>query len=98
MGEIGISRHEFLYDMQWWEINSVIRGYRRRNRFTQQLIAENIYTTMHVMRDPKGKSVEDLFPSLFNHDDDNDMPPISDEEVEDLQADIAAYNADNSKP
>lgn len=84
--------------MQWWEINSVIRGYRRRNRFTQQLIAENIYTTMHVMRDPKGKSVEDLFPSLFNHDDDNDMPPISDEEVEDLQADIAAYNADNSKP
>ena len=84
--------------MQWWEINSVIRGYRRRNRFTQQLIAENIYTTMHVMRDPKGKSVEDLFPSLFNHDDDNDMPPISDEEVEDLQADIAAYNADNGKP
>ena len=84
--------------MQWWEINSVIRGYRRRNRFTQQLIAENIYTTMHVMRDPKGKSVEDFFPSLFNHDDDNDMPPISDEEVEDLQADIAAYNADNGKP
>lgn len=32
MGEIGRDRREFLYDMQWWEVRSVIRGYRRRRR------------------------------------------------------------------
>lgn len=32
MGEVGIPRHEFLYELKLWEINAIIRGYRRRNR------------------------------------------------------------------
>lgn len=30
VGEIGISRHEFLYELDLWEINAIIRGYRKR--------------------------------------------------------------------
>lgn len=32
MGEIGRDRREFLNDMRWWEIRSIIRGYNRRSR------------------------------------------------------------------
>lgn len=30
MGEVGIPRSEFLYELRLWEINAIIRGYRRR--------------------------------------------------------------------
>lgn len=30
MGEIGIDRRTFLYELKHWEILSIIRGYRRR--------------------------------------------------------------------
>lgn len=38
------------------------------------------------MRDPKGKTVTDLFPMLFDEDDDEEpAPPITEEEVAHLQ-------------
>lgn len=35
------------------------------------------------MRDPKGKKVTDLFPQLF--EDDDDEPPVSEDDVKELQ-------------
>jgi hypothetical protein len=32
VGEIGYNRNEFLYDLKLWEIRSIIRGYRMRER------------------------------------------------------------------
>ena len=37
MGEIGRDRHEYLYEMRWWEILLIIQGYRRRNVLQYQL-------------------------------------------------------------
>ena len=68
-------------------------GYRRRHRLAHQLLAECVYAGQYAMRDPQGKTVIDLFPMLFNDDDDDPEPPISDEEAEDLQALMAAENA-----
>ena len=94
MGEIGIPRHEFLYDLRFWEVRRIIRGYRQRDRLKHQLIAECTYAAMFAMRDPKGKTVEDLFPMLFEDDDDDyDEPPISEKEVADMQALMKAYNS-----
>lgn len=31
MGEIGISRHEFYYELKWWEVKAIIRGYNNRH-------------------------------------------------------------------
>ena len=47
------------------------------------------------MRDAKGKTVQDMFPMLFDEDDDDDEPyfPISDEEVAQLQEEMSALNA-----
>ena len=94
MGEIGIPRREFLYDLHFWEVRRIIRGYRRRDLLKHQLMAECVYAAIHVMRDPKGKTVEDMFPMLFEDDDDDyDEPPISEEEVADMQAFMKAYNS-----
>lgn len=93
MGEIGIPRREFLYDIRFWEVRRIIRGYRRRDLLKHQLMAECVYAAIHVMRDPQGKTVADMFPMLFDNDDDDDEPPISEEDVADMQAMMDAFNA-----
>ena len=93
MGEIGIPRHEFLYEIRFWEIRRIIRGYRRRDTLKHQLLAECAYATIYAMRDPKGKTVADIFPMLFDDDEDEDEPPITEEEVDNLQQLMADINA-----
>ena len=95
MGEIGIPRHEFLYDLRFWEVRRIIRGYRNRDRLTHQLLAECAYAAMFAMRDPKGKTPRDIFPSLFPTDDDDatDSAPIDASEVARLRAMMREENA-----
>ena len=93
MGEIGIPRREFLYDIRFWEVRRIIRGYRRRDLLKHQLMAECVYVATYAMRDPQGKTVADMFPMLFDFDDDDDEPPLTKEDVDDLLADINAYNS-----
>jgi len=97
VGEIGISRREFLYDIRFWEARRIIRGYRRRNRLTHQLLAECVYAATYMMRDPKGKTAEDIFPMLFEDDDDDKpaQPSISQEDIDNLQQLMANNNFEN---
>ena len=69
MGEIGIPRREFLYDIRFWEVRRIIRGYRQRDLLKHQLMAECAYAATYAMRDPKGKTVADMFPMLFDNDE-----------------------------
>ena len=86
MGEIGIPRREFLYDIRFWEVRRIIRGYRRRDLLKHQLIAECAYAAIYAMRDPKGKTVKNLFPGIFADDDDpDDDPPITGDDIRELQ-------------
>ena len=92
MGEIGIPRREFLYDIRFWEARRIIRGYRKRGRIFMQLLAENVYASTFAFRGSEGKTVKDMFPSLF--EDDRDIGPgITQEEQDELQALMAAENA-----
>ena len=94
MGEIGIPRRDFLYDLRFWEVRRIIRGYRNRDRLKHQLMAECAYAAIYAMRDPKGKTVADMFPQIFEDDDDEDQePPMTDEEASELQAEMDAFNA-----
>ena len=98
MGEIGISRHEFLYELTYWEVLRIIRGYRRRGRLRDQLIAEAVFAAMHTMRDSKGKTVKDFFPMLFEDPDDDDREPaepLSEEGYAYEQALMNAWNMAN---
>lgn len=71
----------------------MIRGYRKRSLLTHQLIAECVYAATFAMRDSKGKTVVDMFPQLFEDDNIAANPPLSDEEVKELQAEMDAINA-----
>ena len=97
MGEIGIPRHDFLYELSYWEVLRIIRGYRRRGRLRDQLIAEAVFAAMHTMRDSKGKTVKDFFPMLFEDPDDDIDNEITDEEIAELQAEMDAWNMANHK-
>jgi hypothetical protein len=98
VGEIGIPRREFLYELHFWEVRRIIRGYRQRDRLAHQLLAECVYAATFTMRDPKGKTVEDLFPMLFNDDDGDDGPAISQEDIDELQAEMDAINSQQQEP
>lgn len=93
MGEIGISRSEFLDEITFWEARRIIRGYRKRDRFTQQLLAEIFEAAKYAnpYRKHDGKSVRDLFPQIFE-DDDEEEPILSDDDISELQADMDAWN------
>lgn len=93
MGEIGIPRREFLYDIRFWEVRRIIRGYRRRDWLKHQLLAECVYATIYAMRDPKGKTVADIFPMLFDDDEDEDEPPITPDVVTERLQFMADINA-----
>lgn len=89
-------RREFLYDICGWEARAIITGYRKRNRLTQQLLAEQIFATANIMKDPEGKTPADIFPQLFEDEDDEPEPQgeaLTDEEVSQMEAEMDAWNA-----
>lgn len=91
-----MQRREFLYDICGWEARAIITGYRKRNRLTQQLLAEQIFATVNIMNDPKGKTPADIFPQLFETEDDEPEPQgeaLTDEEANQMEAEMDAWNA-----
>ncbi len=55
-------------------------------------MAENVFSTIYMMRDSKGKKPEDLFPSLFEDDDEYEEPePMTEDERKQLLAEAAAW-------
>ena len=81
-----MDRHQFLYEVKFWEVRRIIKGYRKRDRLKLQMMAECAYSAMFAMRNPEGKTARNIYPSFFEADED-DMPgvEISDEEVAELQ-------------
>jgi hypothetical protein len=77
----------------FWEVRRIIRGYRKRDTLKHQLLAEVVYSTIHVMRDPQGKTVADMFPQLFKNDDDYENSPLTDEDALNFQKELDAINA-----
>ena len=58
-----------------------------------QLLAENVYASTFAFRGSEGKTVKDMFPAIFEDDDYDMEPPITQEEQDELQALMAAENA-----
>lgn len=102
MGEIGRDRREFLYEMQQWEILLITRGYFRRFHQSWEqtrLIAHQVHYCMGLPKGQIAKTPTEFIPFPWEKEEDN-TPQITDEEVAELQAEMAAINAANkaSKP
>ena len=49
------------------------------------MLAEVVFSSIYTMRDPKGKTVKDLFPALFEDDEEEVAPPLTEAEQQELQ-------------
>ena len=99
MGEIGYSRREFLYDLRWWEIRCIIRGYNRRHRDLWSSSRWQTYNLMQAFCGSKALGEAGIYKptDLIKFPwDSAPVAPISQEEAADLQAEMAAINAANA--
>ena len=90
MGEIGFPRSEFLHDLKWWEVKSIIRGYNARHHHgweQARLVAYNAHFCMGS-KDPLPLVTEWIkFPWEAKA-----PAPVSTEDIDDMQALINAEN------
>ena len=84
-------RHEFLYDITFWEAKRIIRGRRQRNILKYQLMRMNIWASMFCMGNPRNVKPDELFKLYFDDDDTNDAG-ITDEEAQQMLEDLNAIN------
>ena len=92
VGEIGIDRHVFLYDLQFWEIRRIVKGYRRRDILKYQLLRLCAYMSCFSMRDAEGKKPEDWLALSFDNEDIEASPPMEQKDIDDLHALMDSIN------
>ena len=103
MGEIGIPRREFLYEITNWEAERIIQGYHNRRRDLWSVVRWHSYSVMCAMpyTDLKKAGIHnptDLLPLPWDSDN-RQSAPVSPDEVAEMQELIRAHNAQSeSKP
>lgn len=100
MGEIGYNRLEFLYELHFWEIALIIRGYNRRQRDLWSASRWSTYNVMlaqigsNGMRDAGIRKPTDLI--KFPWEKEKAELPTEDE-MDDIRRDIEAFKKKRSK-
>ena len=87
VGEIGFPRREFLHDLKWWEVKSIIRGYHARHHAgweQARLVAYNAHYCMGSKDPVPAVDKWIIFPW-----EKSPTMPLSQEEVRELQNDMA---------
>lgn len=84
VGEVGISRDEFLYVLKMWEIIAIQRGYHRRCSRRWEPARFVAFCTVKAMGGGKNlNSVQDLIKFPWENDEPGDQP--TQEEIKALQ-------------
>ena len=83
----------FLYDLQFWEIRRIVKGYRRRDILKYQLLRLCAYMSCFSMRDAEGKKPEEWLPLSFDKEDIEAAPPMEQKDIDDLQALMDSINS-----
>lgn len=83
MGEIGIDRHVFLFELKHWEIEAIIEGYYRRYSHQWSSVRWLAFHILHAMPYCKfdAKTPEEMFPLPWDEKktvNEEDIKEISD--------------------
>lgn len=96
VGEIGLPRREYLYDIRFWEARRILSGYNRRHRDIWSATRWQTYNLMAAQVGGKElakngiNSATDLLPLPWDTKAANKLP--TEEEVADMVAEIDAIN------
>ena len=84
VGEIGIPRREFLYEIKFWEARRIIRGYRRRERTICIMARQQAFWQVKCSMADTSKIREpsDLWPLPWDEEEKQDSPITEDEQQE----------------
>ena len=101
VGEIGISRHEFWYELTWREVRAIIDGYNRRRRDGWEQARLIAYHVAFCMGVPKGKTaplLTEWLPFYWEKPTDAQKPTsvIPKKVVDELQAFMDDYNREHA--
>ena len=97
VGEIGIPRREFLYEIRGWEARRILKGYQRRHILMYQLQRMQVWASMFCMGNPEKKTPSDILHLYFDDFDKESDKPISDDEIRQMQEEMAAINRANAR-
>ena len=101
MGEIGFPRREFLHDIRWWEVKSIIRGYNNRHRNLWSANRWQTYNLMCAFAGSKALADSGIHKPTdlieFPWDKKKEPEHISQQDIDELQAEIAAINAQHGR-
>lgn len=89
---MGRDRREYLFEMMYWEIYLIQRGYRRRNVLQYQFQRLAAFGSWFAMSGADGLTPEKWQPCYFDRYLSNRGPQMTDEDRDDLMADIEAEN------
>ena len=97
MGEIGFPRREFLFELKWWEVLSILRGYNNRNREMWSATRWQTYNLMCVSMADLKKAGIYRPTDLIRFPWEKDIPDIiegpSKQEVEEMRRIMREENA-----
>ena len=101
VGEIGIPRHEFWYELTWREVRAIIDGYNRRRRDGWEQARLVAYHVAYCMGVPEGKTaplISDWLPFYWEKQPSTKKPTpiVSEKEVNELQAFMDEYNREHA--
>ena len=90
VGEIGVPRREFLYELRLWEIILITRGYFRRHHPGWEQARLIAYNAAHAMGAKNPPTVTQWLQFPWEKEPQED---VSDEEVNEIRRQIEAENA-----
>lgn len=99
MGEVGISRHEFYYELKWWEVKAIVRGYNRRHRHLWSATRWQTYNLMSAQAGSEALRKAGIYKptDLIKFPWEKNVSPVSDDDIADLQAELDAINNNNKE-